>query len=274
VSRGKGLHRSTPARIAHRLGGHTHPKIAAALAAGPRGSANLTTCQRLDQGNSSTCHAHSAAAAIWTSFNAAGKPLSFVPSPLVIASTTYADLRAKATAVPPFPKLTDDGAQLQDDADAIAMWGLAPVSAPTKDGRFSDVENYTDGAFPEPDTSTLQVAGESLADGEYQIAVDASAHNVVAASLDVGIAVWLGVFVDSAFEQLGPNDIAQPANASDPSGGGHALFLSGYRTAQDGSFEFLIVNSWGYGWANNGTVWASTRWLLSCWDLWPMSVVA
>lgn len=274
---GRGLKPSTPSKVAHRLGAHLHADIAAALAAGPRGAARLVPCQRMDQGQTGTCHAHSGAASVWTAFNAKGKPLAFVPSPRIIASCTYADVR---TATLPagqtnLPLLTDDGAELQDDANAMKTWGIAPILDPTTDGRFSDCENDpADNTFPEPDTAQLQIAGKDLIDGEYMIPVDNSAPKTVAACLDAGVPVWVGFYVDSAFENLGPNDVAAAPNMNDPSGGGHAVYLSGYRTNAAGKFEYRMENSWGSGWADGGACWVSTAWLLVCWNLWPMAVAS
>ena len=226
----------------------------------------------MDQGASGTCHAHSAAGAIWTAYNAAGKSL-FVPSPRLIAACTYADVRAAANPTGNLPELLDTGADLSDDATALAHWGIAPIQAPTTDGRFSDVEN--DGnppVFPEPDIASLTVAGASLISREYSIPVDVNAPTLCAQALDAGIPIWLGFFVDSAFENLGPNDIAQAPNQSDPNGGGHAVYLSGYRTAADGTFEWRVENSWSAGWCDGGACWASDAWLRACWLLWPMAI--
>lgn len=271
----KGLKPSTPSKVAHRLGAHLHPEIAAALAAGPKGSANLTPCQRMDQGQSGTCHSHSCAASIWTAQNAKGNA-TIIASPLLMASTTYADVqRSTAPAGQPMPPLQDTGAELQEAATAVAKWGIAPIHAPTADGRFSDVPNDPpDNSFPEPDIEQLQIAGTDLISGEYQIAIDSSAPKMVAASLDAAIPVWVGFYCDSAFEALGANDIAPAPNLNDPNGGGHAVYLSAYRAAADGSFEYLLQNSWGSNWASNGAVWCSTAWLMACWNLWPMAVVA
>ena len=142
-----------------------------------------------------------------------------------------------------------------------------------QDGRFSDVPG-NDTPFPEPTVSDLAVAGQDLIAGEYQIPVDDTAPTTVALCLDAGIPVWLGTFVDTAFENLAANDIAQPADQSDPQGGGHAMYISAYRTASDGSFEFRVENSWGSSWADGGAVWASSAWLKACWNLWPMAVVS
>jgi hypothetical protein len=262
--RGLGLHRPDPAKLARRL------RVARG-AATPIGHAELEPCPRLDQGQSGTCHAHSAAGVIWTAYQAAGRAMAWIPSPREIAACTYADVRSAATGPGmSLPKLQDTGADLSDDASALATWGIAPMWPPTSDGRASDVENDpADNTFPEPDSTQLLVAGADLIAGEYQIPVDSSAPNLCALSLDAGVPIWLGFFVDSAFEQAGPSTVVGAPNQSDPSGGGHAVYLSGYRTAADGSFEFLLQNSWGGSWALNGSVWCSTAWLLATWIRWP-----
>jgi hypothetical protein len=278
----RGAKRSPPEKVAHRVGAHLHADIAAALAAGPKGSADLPTVESTgdqpNQGESETCHSHSLAFVIWCAFAAAGKPLGFKPSPLLLASLTYAaEQRPNAPAGLPLPTLQDTGSDLQDDASAAARWGIAPIKAPTSDGRFSDVPNdfeLPDGAFPEPDVMQLQIAGADLIAGEYQIPVDANAPNLVAASLDARIPVWLGTLVGAAFQALGANDIAQPTPPSDTSAGGHAMYLSGYRTNAAGKLEFKVRNSWGGGWAMGGAVWASEEWLKACWSLWPMAVAS
>jgi hypothetical protein len=255
---GKGLHRPDPAKLARRMHASLHPVLGAGGT--PRGSATLTPCPRLKQ-KDSTCHAHSASGAIWT----AGQK-NFIPSPLLIASTTYADVQGPADHR---GALQDTGADLSDDATALATWGIAPMQAEIADG--TDEPLVPDGgAYPEPDITQLAIAGEDLVDGEYQIPVDAAAPKLCALALDAGIPIWLGFLVDDAFENLGPNDIAQPP--IEPGLGGHAVYLSAYRTAADGSYEFLLQNSWGDGWALNGSVWVSTAWLLKCWMLWPMAV--
>ena len=226
---GRGLHRPDPAKLARRLG-------VALGGAQPIGHASLEPCGRIDQGQTGTCHAHSAAAVAWTAYHAAGRDLPFIPSPRQIAACTYADVRSAVTPPGlPLPKLQDTGADLSDDAASLATWGIAPMQGPTSDGRNSDVENDpADNTFPEPDPSQLLVAGSDLISGEYQIPVDANAPTLCALSLDAGVPIWLGFFVDSAFEQAGPSTVIGAPNQSDPNGGGHAVYLSAYRTAADG----------------------------------------
>jgi hypothetical protein len=277
VSRfGKGLKPSTPHKVAHRMGAEAHPAIAAALAAGPKGAADLTPLlpERLDQGQTETCFAGSLAVGIFVALASAGKPLPFVPSPLLFAATTYADVRAAMTLPSqPLPVLQDTGAEFADAAMAAAKWGAAPMG-PDVQGRHYDVPDDNGYSFPEPDVSQLQVAGRELIGGEYAITVDASAIDVCCAALDAGIPVWTGGLVGAAYQALTANDIAQPTPTSDPTAGGHAQLLVAYRTNAAGKREFLVAGTWGAEWALNGTVWASEEWVLSQWDLWPLTVAS
>jgi hypothetical protein len=280
---GKGLKRSTPHRIAHRLGAGLHPAIAAILAAQAiTGAKMLTPAPQADQGESSTCFSHSAIGCENTV-----NPTGFLGSPLLLAQCTYEDVRAAANPTGNLPPLTDDGAELQDAADAFRRWGKGKLG-PQIAGRngFSDVPDDQPGApFPEADKDALEVAGHTLIAGEYSIPVDANAPLLVAAALEAGIPVWLGTYVGPLFESLASGQVAEPETTG---GGGHAMYIIGYKTS-DGSTapnpgetvaEWLIrvmvvriKNSWGRFWCENGECWASVQWLLACWDLWPFPSV-
>ncbi|HLK36901.1 MAG TPA: C1 family peptidase [Polyangiaceae bacterium] len=266
MSFGKGLERCPAEKVAHRF--------QMRATATPKGAGQLTPCQRLDQGQTSTCHAHSLVAAVWTALAAAGTTPPFVGSPRQLAACTYSDVRARRIPVgQTLPTLGDNGADLQDDATALAAWGLAPIQAPTSDGRFSDCENDpSSGVFPEPDPTQLQRVMQVT--GEYSIPVDSSAPATVATCIDAGIPVQVGIFIDTAFEELSAGHVAQPANERDPNGGGHAMYISGYRTNSAGELEFRVENSWGSTWCEGGACWASTAWLLSAWELFPVAVKA
>jgi hypothetical protein len=110
--------------------------------------------------------------------------------------------------------------------------------------------------------------------GEYSIPVDSSAPNLVALCIDSKIPVQVGFFCDSAFESLTPSQVAGAPNQNDPSGGGHAVYLYGYRTNAQGEFEFRLRNSWGNAWCDVGDCWVSTAWLLAAWELFPIAVKA
>lgn len=275
MSYGKGLKPSTWVKIKHLVSALLHPDISAAHAAGPIGRADLSVfCPPggpYDQNGSSTCHANAFVGSAYTALAAAGKPLLFVPSPLHVASCTYADLRAAATPSGELPLLEDDGAELQDDVNAVARWGLARMGV-MQPGRFSDIPELPQGApFPEPQPAQIEM-GQRLA-GEYVVQGDPSTWPTQCmASLDAAIPLYVGGFVDAAYENLGPTDVAQPPNQNDPSGGGHAQYLVAYRMNAAGEPEFLVVNSWGKDWALNGTVWASAAWVSALWTIIPMTV--
>jgi C1A family cysteine protease len=86
------------------------------------------------------------------------------------------------------------------------------------------------------------------------------------------VLVQAGFFCDSAFENLTPSEVAGVQNAADPNGGGHAVYLYGYRTNSAGKFEYRLRNSWGIGWCDGGDCWVSEAWLLACWELFPVAV--
>jgi C1A family cysteine protease len=158
-------------------------------------------------------------------------------------------------------------------------FGVAPMQGPTPDGRNSDIWTEQDTtAKPanvnnEPDAIQLQQAGTTLITGEYTI--DPNANNVsdlVAAALSAGYTVYTCFFCDSAFEQLQPGQIAQVPDQNDPNGGGHAVYLSGYTTNADGSRTFILSNSWGNGWCDNGRCLVSEAWLKAVFELYVMNV--
>lgn len=274
---GAGARRSHPAKVAAAKPGASHPVVAAALAVGLGASASLmgNVPSRLNQGQTGTCTAHSYTASVTT----ACPSLGWVPSQCVQYSVTHGIERA-ATTPPgqPLPPFQDNGAELADAIAAGATYGVCPMQGPTPDGRNSDVWGPIDAPNPnvtqEPDVVRLEAAATTIITGAYHI--DPNSPNVsdlVAGAISSGYPIYVGFYVDSAFENLGANDVAQPPNQSDPNGGGHAVFLAAYRTNAAGKREFLLVNSWGTDWADNGTVWVSEAWLAATWELWIMDVL-
>jgi hypothetical protein len=271
----RGLLPPNPAKLARRLHASAHPKLGAGI---PKGEATLEPCPRLNQRRTSLCHAHAAVAAVWTTFNAAGKPLSFIPSPLLLGSCVYADMRAAEHPVGPLPTLRDTGADLSDDAKALAEWGGAPMVPTRTDDGLSDVDDdpnaptaFPNDEVPEPEPSRLQIAGNRLIDGEYQIPIDGNASTLCALSLDNGISILYGGQVNAMYDGLRSDSIATAACTVD--GSGHAQYLSAYRTVA-GKRQFRIQGSWGYSFADQGAVWADESYLMSQWYLWPMAVAS
>jgi hypothetical protein len=252
----------------------THPRLAAFLAASLPESASLALFEpeRLDQGPTSSCTAHSLSAAISTACSFAGRPIG-VPSQRELYAVTRAieratEARSDTTIL---PTLSDNGGMLADAVQAATLWGVCPMQGPTSDGRNSDVEPSN--VNLEPDLLALEKASTTIVTGTHRI--DETASDVVdqaCAAIAAGFPVYDGFFVDSAFEQWtrGSAPIAAP-NLNDSSGGGHAVYLSGYTTVA-GSRVFTLSNSWGRGWGDDGRCLVSEAWLRACWDLYVIDV--
>jgi hypothetical protein len=275
----RGLLQSHPSRSNWRLKAELHPAIAAALAAGPIGEGDLRAFlppRRFDQGQSGTCFAHAKAACQYGAAAIAGTPLLFVPSPLLIASCTYADVRAAATPVgATLPGLTDTGAQLEDAA-AADKWGVGAmgVQIAGRDGLSDVPDDPADNAFPQPNLAQLVPAAGKIMSGEYSVAVNDQAPKLLAACIDAKVLVWDGFFCDSAYENLKSGEVAGVPDQSDPNGGGHSELVSAYRTSTvNGStvLEYYKTNSWGDSWCEGGGCWCSEEHVMAEWNLFPFA---
>lgn len=275
-----GARPSARAKLDARADVRTHHEVQARLMAHVNGNVKLQPSVDLaiyqppiyDQGPTGSCTAHSGSGSVATAFSAAGMPLGFIPSPDLLYKITRALERAHATpAGHALPGLTDSGAELADVVAVLSRYGMKSMSAPTPDGRQSDVT--LDGVNLEPDLTALEMAGDHTIAGAYAIDTKASdASDVIAAALMSGIPVLVAFYVDSKFEQMGPNDVAGVPDESDPNGGGHAVYLSGYRTNAAGAREFRLTNSWGSAWCDVGRCWVSEAFINAMWEAWPMAV--
>jgi Papain family cysteine protease len=278
----KGAKKSHPSKLANKKAATAHPVIAGILAATIPTSVDLATWEpaRLNQGATGSCTAHSFSGSTSTSCRKAGKPIPFEPSPRETYATTRGLERAASTpAGQPVPLLTDSGAEPADVMNAGSTFGVAPMQGPTPDGRNSDIWSEQDTtAKPanvnnEPDAAQLEQAGTTLVTGEYMITAGASnISDQVAAALAAGFPVYTCFFCDSAFEALTPGQVAQAPDQNDPNGGGHATYLSGYTTNSDGTRTFILSNSWGTSWCDNGRCLVSEAWLAQVWELYVIDV--
>ena len=266
---GRGARRSHPSKLARaKLG---HPAIAQLLGAIPS-SADLSphAPSILDQDGTGSCTAHSICAGVATAAAVAGVELA-LPSPDVEYKVTRGLERALAApASTLLVPLTDDGAELADAIWAMATAGVCPMGAGVG-GRHSDVDPAT--VNDEADLARLEEAATTIVTGDYRI--EGSGQNLsdqVAAALAAGFPVYVGFFVDSAFEALQPGQVAGAPDQNDPNGGGHAVILTGFSTAADGTRTFTLRNSWGAGWCNGGTCLVGQAWLDAAWEFWVLDV--
>jgi hypothetical protein len=250
-----------------------------------QGNADLATHAPkivLNQGQSDTCFIHS-----WASLRFVLDSLktgsAILQSPLYGAQCVYAEYRAMAYPTGNFPSagLTDGGAQLDDVARCVTKWGSVPFGTPQQ-SLDTDVPATTDFEgnpilLPELTAAALESGAKAPFGGEYDLPISETVGDLCAAALEAGIPIWLGGEVGQNLQAYKAGEIEQPPAAGDPSVGGHARALLGYKTVTvDGTLQRLwnILNSWGKAWGNGGYSWASESVLTSStsWSLLPMMV--
>ncbi len=297
----KGCREPDPVRLSQKHHAQLHPQIRARLGSTlslPPSADILPARPRVDQGASGSCTWGSSSIAIYVACESLGIPLGFIPSQRL----GYAATRAKARSRTSRARLTDSGADLEDVYVVAAEYGVRPMIVDaTPDGRFYDL--WTDGdvanligAAPgnvndEPDVMGLELAGDSrvfLDVARYAIPpTDSNRSILMAAALDASPPVPIVAcgFVDMAFEELKPGQVAGAPNTGDPDGGGHAYWFSAYRTNAQGQREWKLDNSWGIPWAERGYMrltdgaampggfgWMSEAFVEKCWAIYPLSV--
>ena len=297
----KGCAKPDPVRLAAKHSAQLHPQIRARLGSTlslPPSADILPARPRVDQGASGSCTWGSSSIAIYVACESLGIPLGFIPSQRL----GYAATRAKERPRTSRAKLIDSGADLEVVYVVAAEYGVRPMMVEaTPDGRFYDLWTDADvaniaGAAPgnvndEPDVMGLEIAGSNrvlLDVAQYAInPMDPNRSILMAAALDASPPVPIVAcgFVDMAFEEIKPGQVAGAPNTTDPNGGGHAYWFSAYRTNAKGQREWKLDNSWGSRWAElgyarvldgaampGGFCWVGEAFAASCWALYPLSV--
>ena len=237
------------ARIAHKYG-------AAALPA----SVDLSCGKVTDQGQSSSCTAHALA-----------KGAEIAASGFLASEHALYRLTGELEN-----DYGDDGRQLIDCLTIARTRGLAPFGGPSPDGRNSDVWTAQDTSLRPPNVTLACSPAELAALHPLdfgQTSIDPTAADLeqeACAALAAGHPLYVGGQVGSAFEALSGAMVAVPDPANDPTGGGHAMLVAGYRTMPDGSRPFRVYSSWGESWDDAGECWASLAWLASMWEIHPL----
>jgi hypothetical protein len=152
----------------------------------------------------------------------------------------------------------------------IATWATWPFSP--KEGcelsRFSDdcdehygvsTNSYKRDAKLEGELSSAEANGKYTITSIQSLTMPANPNDIVAV-LATGADLWVAFSLDVnnwGYQALQMNNNVIPDWTSPE--GGHAVMLAGYRTASDGSKQFLIHNSWGTDWGDGGYAWVSDR---------------
>jgi hypothetical protein len=263
-----------------------HPRIAGRLGRVLSQSADkLPARPRGDQGQSGNCTAASTSLSAFTACESLGTPLGFVPSQRELYAATRA--RERAAVTPPgsqLPELQDTGADLEDVFAVMADFGVCPMLVDrSPDGRFSDIWGPIDGSAPSnlnDDPALFDLEGAASVLVKLAVAAhvipptDPNASDLMAAALDADppLPIEACGFVDTTFMHLAPGQVAGAPDTADVDGGGHAFWISAYRTNARGEREWKLENSWGDGWCEDGACWVSMAFVRALWGMWVMDV--
>lgn len=289
----RGCRRPDPLRYDARPHAASHPVIRARLDAHASGASPLAPSAdklpphpRADQGRSGSCTWGALSIAMFVAFVSKGIPLGFVPSQRVGYGVTRAIERAAATSAgDKLPPLDDSGADPEDGFTAAAEYGVEPMKcSQTPDGRFYDLWTDDDirglaSAPPanvnaEPDVSDLEEARAT------RVKIEAATHaippndpnvsDLLAAALDAStpLPVYACGQVGQNLDNAQPGQVIGPVDPNDSTAGGHAYWISAYRTNPvTGEREWKLENSWG-AWCDSGTCWVSLAFIKAQWGMW------
>lgn len=271
--RHRGARPSDPSKLSRLVDAALHPMLRQCGASQLATESDLRPLwtERLNQGDSESCAAHSFPAALVAACAGAGAPLPFIPSQHLLYSLSG---RREQSAGP----LQDNGRQLADVADAARFSGLAPmVYDATPDGRRSDIWTPQDGPgatvlLDATDEQLATCAQHELAWGDHLIDMarpDSGDVCVQTLTSAHPAPIWGGFPVGPEFQAYQAGGLVGP----EPAGGGHAIDIFGHRTRQNGDREWLLANSYGRDWGDDGFFWASEAFRLTGWELRPMTAV-
>jgi C1A family cysteine protease len=107
---------------------------------------------------------------------------------------------------------------------------------------------------------------------EYQ-KIDSTKPDVIKAALAEGLPVVFGSTLYEGYETLKPGNVMPDPDLKRSIVGGHCMALVGYDSAKK---QFLVRNSWGKSWGDNGHHWMSEKYICSLSltdDVWVLRTV-
>lgn len=232
----------------------------------------------MDQNHVGSCVAHAVPAASITTMRAQGNTLGFeLHSPRWAYSTALCLDRSDdnpSTPIGRLPPLRDVGTMVLTVVDVERHWGVIPMGPCVEvDGAVVNSDCSLGNYSREPDLLELSLASRKLLVGAYQIPLGQGLELATQLTLDAGIAVAIGGWVDSKTFLPHRSD-SPPIGKQDPwdvDGGAHCTYLVGYREI-NGSVVYRLRNSWGTSWGDKGCAWVTGAFLRSCWEAWAMAV--
>lgn len=189
-----------------------------------------------DQGATSSCVGQAFSTAIYLTGQAQAAP---VPRPS--ASWLYALARYYDTP----GVLVDIGSRPRSAVLAALRYGIvAETRAPFDAARINDA----------PPFDVDAAAADAMFTGYYRVAGDVPL--LLRMALARGHVPMLSMVVHESFQDLGAGQVYAEPEGTEL--GRHMVCVAGYRPG-----AFLVVNSWGTGWANGGCGWIADRFIAS-----------
>jgi hypothetical protein len=232
----------------------------------------------VDQDSTGTCFSCAPKAGIELTLARAGTPLSFLISVLDLAILVHAIERA--TTGLPSDKLWDWGGDPADVATVIARYGVRCARyRPGTDEEARNCDASPDTVGPdhrpvgsEPGGVEISFAdfvkdAETILGGAHEI-YDADCINESCQTLADGVAISIAWCVLDADESA-PAGTVLDGRIGVPD---HDSLIVGYRTMPDNSIQFLLQNSWGTGWIDDGFAWVTSNFMRSASCRYALSV--
>ena len=259
-----------------------HARVAAdALPAGSdlRDSVSVDVARVIDQGPTGVCFAAAPARALVYSFAATGTPLGFDPSVLDLATLVHALERA-ADGDPEHDKLWDWGGDPADVVTVCQSIGVRPARyRPGTDEAVRRCDASPDTIGPPWSPAEGQPGGVEIAFsdllrdahgllvGVHEIGVITDPELDLRRSIAGGAAVTGAWCVQDADEDPAPDTVLDArVGIAD-----HDSLFVAYRTMPDGSFQYLLQNSWGDHWGDDGRLWVTGGFVRSATCLYSFS---
>ncbi|MET3126527.1 hypothetical protein ABID42_001629 [Arcicella rosea] len=200
-----------------------------------------------DQGDFSTCVGWSTAYYMRTIMQA--KKLN-IKGPETIRAIAFSPTFVFERIKSPTDYQCQTGSSISDALDIMKEKGVATL----KSAPYACGNKYT---MLEEEAAANKIEGyTTLFDIPSTASVEEKILSIKTALVESQNAVLIGMWIPNSFFQAKEVWKAAPAETIKNAVGGHAMAVIGY---DDTKNAFLIVNSWGNKWANNGFVWASYK---------------
>jgi hypothetical protein len=210
-----------------------------------------------NQLSSGSCVAHAYVTAAYTRMAAAKTPLPFLPDPLTLYRFTREVQRA--WGISPAGALEDNGSMPMIAMQAAERWGLVrfipwDMADVNQEAAVLDVE----------DAASLRLTGASALNPLSATPLATQARQALAAEIPVTLATQ----VTADFDSYKSGTLPAP---SGPSRGSHYVAMLGFVEDADG-LRFLLRNSWGPSWGQQGDAWVSAAFVNAAVDLYAVTV--